>query len=49
MKPEILVSGAGVAGLVTAVILAERGGAVCLHEAGARIGSGASWMAGGML
>ncbi|NHN84757.1 glycine oxidase ThiO [Acetobacter musti] len=45
----ILVRGAGVAGLVTAVTLAERGAKVTLAEAGSRIGSGASWMAGGML
>ncbi len=47
--PTILIQGAGVAGLVTAVTLAERGAQVTLHEAGPRIGSGASWFAGGML
>ncbi|WP_336945387.1 glycine oxidase ThiO [Asaia sp. HN010] len=47
--PTILIQGAGVAGLVTAVTLAERGARVTLHEAGPRIGSGASWFAGGML
>jgi len=38
-----------VAGLVTAVTLAEKGATVTVHEAGPRIGSGASWFAGGML
>ncbi|RUT25874.1 glycine oxidase ThiO [Asaia sp. W19] len=47
--PAILIQGAGVAGLVTAVTLAEKGAQVTLHEAGPRIGSGASWYAGGML
>lgn len=47
--PKVLIKGAGVAGLVTAVTLAERGAQVTLHEAGSRIGSGASWFAGGML
>ncbi|GBR10551.1 glycine oxidase ThiO [Asaia siamensis] len=47
--PTILIQGAGVAGLVTAVTLAERGARVTLHESGPRIGSGASWFAGGML
>ncbi|GBQ83913.1 thiamine biosynthesis oxidoreductase ThiO [Asaia krungthepensis NRIC 0535] len=37
------------AGLVTAVTLAEKGATVTVHEAGPRIGSGASWFAGGML
>ena len=46
---RVLVRGAGVAGLVTAVTLAERGHAVTLAEQGRRIGSGASWQAGGML
>ncbi len=45
----VLVRGAGVAGLVTALVLAERGAAVTLVEQGGRIGSGASWQAGGML
>lgn len=48
-QPNILVRGAGVAGLVTAVTLATRGARVTLVESGPRIGSGASWMAGGML
>lgn len=47
--PAVLVRGAGVAGLVSAVTLANRGARVTLTEAGPRIGSGASWMAGGML
>jgi len=46
---RILVKGAGVAGLVTAVTLAENGAQVTLQETGGRIGSGASWLAGGML
>ncbi|MBB2202431.1 glycine oxidase ThiO [Gluconacetobacter tumulisoli] len=46
---RILVRGAGVSGLVTAVTLAERGADVTLAEIGSRVGSGASWMAGGML
>ena len=41
--------GAGVAGLVVSVVLAERGADVTLAEEGARIGAGASWKAGGML
>ncbi|GBQ30369.1 thiamine biosynthesis oxidoreductase ThiO [Gluconacetobacter azotocaptans DSM 13594] len=48
-RPRVLVRGAGVAGLVTAVTLAERGADVTLVEIGPRVGSGASWMAGGML
>ncbi|MBO1360915.1 glycine oxidase ThiO [Acetobacter sacchari] len=47
--PQILIRGAGVAGLVTAVTLARRGAWVTLVESGAKIGSGASWLAGGML
>ncbi len=46
---RVLVRGAGVAGLVTAVTLAEGGARVTLAEQGSRIGSGASWKAGGML
>lgn len=49
MAPHILVLGGGVAGLASAVTLAERGARVTLAEAGPRIGSGASWKAGGML
>ena len=45
----VLVLGGGVAGLACAVTLAERGASVTLAEAGPRIGSGASWKAGGML
>lgn len=48
-KPRILVKGAGVAGLTAAVTLAERGGVVTLYDCADRVGSGASWMAGGML
>ncbi|MCE0742622.1 glycine oxidase ThiO [Acetobacter sicerae] len=49
-RPQnILVRGAGVAGLVAAVRLASRGARVTLAEAGPKVGSGASWMAGGML
>ncbi len=47
--PRILVRGAGVSGLVTALVLAECGAAVTLAERGERIGAGASWQAGGML
>lgn len=47
---EITVIGAGVAGLVTAVTLAERGAAVTLHERSGNLGdNAASWLAGGML
>ncbi|MCE7027379.1 FAD-dependent oxidoreductase [Jiella avicenniae] len=46
----ITVIGAGVAGLVAAVTLAERGAAVTLHERSDRLGeNAASWLAGGML
>ncbi|MBB2204822.1 FAD-dependent oxidoreductase [Gluconacetobacter takamatsuzukensis] len=48
-RPRVLVRGAGVAGLTSAVTLAERGADVVLAEIGGREGSGASWMAGGML
>ncbi|MCE2573938.1 glycine oxidase ThiO [Komagataeibacter sp. FNDCR2] len=47
--PSVLVRGAGVSGLTAAVTLAERGARVHVHESGPRIGSGASWQAGGML
>ncbi|WP_312869708.1 FAD-dependent oxidoreductase [Jiella pacifica] len=44
------VIGAGVAGLCTAVTLAERGAAVTLHERSESLGgAAASWLAGGML
>ncbi|MBP0614182.1 FAD-dependent oxidoreductase [Jiella mangrovi] len=47
---QITVIGAGVAGLVTAVTLAERGAAVTLHECSESLGANAaSWLAGGML
>ncbi len=47
---EITVIGAGVAGLVTAATLAERGAAVTLHERADTLGErAASWLAGGML
>lgn len=47
--PRILVRGAGVAGMTSAVTLAENGAAVTVQDTGGRIGSGASWFAGGML
>lgn len=47
--PHILVRGAGVAGMVTAVALSEQGARVTVHDSGARVGAGASWFAGGML
>lgn len=47
--PSVLVLGAGVSGMTAAVTLAERGARVVVHERGPRIGSGASWKAGGML
>jgi len=46
---DIVVRGAGVAGLVTATILAQTGARVTVLETGPAIGSGASWKAGGML
>lgn len=47
---KVTVVGAGVAGLVTGIELAERGAEVTLLERSAAIGSGAcSWSAGGML
>lgn len=48
-RPQVLVRGAGVAGLTSAVELAQRGADVALLEIGSREGAGASWMAGGML
>ena len=45
----VLVRGGGVAGLACAVTLAEQGVLATLAEAGPRIGSAASWKAGGML
>ncbi|BDA85280.1 glycine oxidase ThiO [Aureimonas sp. SA4125] len=46
----IAIVGAGVAGLTTAVTLAERGMPVTLYDRTARLGQGAaSWLAGGML
>ena len=47
--PRVLVRGAGVAGLVTAVRLAECGASVTLVERCEQLGAGASWKAGGML
>jgi len=44
-----LVIGAGVAGLVSALALAERGAKVTLVERAEELGGGASWLAGGML
>ena len=46
---QVLVRGAGVTGLVTAVVLAERGHGVTLVEQAGHVGAGASWKAGGML
>jgi len=43
------VVGAGVAGLTTALTLAERGARVALVERSASLGANASWLAGGML
>jgi glycine oxidase len=43
------VVGAGVAGLTTALTLAERGAQVTLVERSPEIGGNASWLAGGML
>lgn len=48
--PDIAVIGAGAAGLVTALALAENGARVSVFERGATLGDGAaSWLAGGML
>lgn len=47
---RVAVIGAGVAGLVTALELAERGADVALYEAAPELGvAAASWLAGGML
>ncbi|MEF2553619.1 glycine oxidase ThiO [Aurantimonas sp. A2-1-M11] len=47
---RVAVIGAGVAGLVTALELAERGADFDVHEAAPELGLGAaSWLAGGML
>ncbi|MBO0664078.1 FAD-dependent oxidoreductase [Jiella sp. MQZ9-1] len=47
---QVTVIGAGVAGLTTALTLAERGAAVTLLERSASLGdNAASWLAGGML
>ena len=43
------VVGAGVAGLTTALTLAERGAQVTLLERSRELGGNASWLAGGML
>ena len=43
------VVGAGVAGLTSAVTLAERGAEVTLVERSPELGGNASWLAGGML
>jgi glycine oxidase len=49
-KPTIIVIGAGVAGLTSALELAERGFSVEVVERGRTLGEGScSWMAGGML
>ena len=46
---RVTVVGAGVAGLTTALTLAERGAAVSLVERSRELGGNASWLAGGML
>ncbi|HLM14238.1 MAG TPA: glycine oxidase ThiO [Reyranella sp.] len=49
-KPTIIVIGAGVAGLTSALELADRGHGVEVVERGRTLGEGScSWMAGGML
>jgi glycine oxidase len=49
LRPGITVVGAGVAGLTTALTLAERGAKVTLIERSPALGGNASWLAGGML
>jgi glycine oxidase len=46
---RVTVVGAGVAGLATALALAERGATVSLVERSRELGGNASWLAGGML
>jgi glycine oxidase len=46
---RVTVVGAGVAGLTTALTLAERGAKVTLIERSRELGGNASWLAGGML
>ena len=46
---RVTVVGAGVAGLTTALTLAERGARVTLVERSRELGGNASWLAGGML
>ncbi len=46
---RVVVIGAGVVGLATALELCERGATVTLHERRAALGGNASWLAGGML
>jgi glycine oxidase len=49
-KPNVIVVGAGVAGLATALELSERGLSVEVVDRGPALGEGScSWMAGGML
>jgi glycine oxidase len=45
----IVVIGAGVVGLTTAMTLAERGAKVTIVERSGKLGGNASWLAGGML
>ena len=46
---SVVVVGAGVVGLATALTLAERGARVALIERSRELGGNASWLAGGML
>jgi glycine oxidase len=46
---DVVVIGAGVVGLTTALTLAERGAKVTLIERSRELGGNASWLAGGML